>query len=58
MDRLHGHGVSFRNYGFFKGAGAFNTGTATADPLLVAHDDPAFWGYDLGAAKDHAFWME
>jgi phospholipase C len=47
-DRLSNAGVSFRNYGFFKGAGTFNTGPGPADPLLVAQDDPNFWGYDLG----------
>jgi YVTN family beta-propeller protein len=46
-DRLHGHGVGFRNYGFWATGSVPATVPATA-PNLVTTTDPNYPGYNLG----------
>ncbi|MBV8993456.1 MAG: bifunctional YncE family protein/alkaline phosphatase family protein [Pseudonocardiales bacterium] len=47
-DRLDKAGISFRNYGFYVNPQPTNAALFTAtDPVLDAHTDHAFHGYDL-----------
>jgi YVTN family beta-propeller protein len=46
-DRLADKNVAFRNYGFYETDNKFNTGSAPADPRLVANTDPTYYGWDL-----------
>jgi YVTN family beta-propeller protein len=45
-DRLAAANISFRNYGFYVNTQPNGTSKAT-DPVLDAHTDPAFRGFDL-----------